>query len=351
MSFARSTLHIAVPETQLALSYTADFSQFLWDKLFPIKIVDKPYNLIRQFNKGNMLRRRDMRVGNNGVRVQFKMDTNLTYQTTDFMLEALADERDRQVADDIIQYDNELIQHLTLAYQINMEFMTVYQVLRNSANYGGNTEDLSANGGVRQYDANASSDSDPMSDFRNIITKSRHKLGGRAFNQVVMSEFTWNKIQENTHVQALGRMANFDKPYMWIAAFEAAVGLPPGAITLTSAVYNDSLEDQTDVYKTFIGPDIIFLYVEPANTRFYGAGLSYMFPGGVPGAGLDNIKAPFSMLMLPDNGLETVFGGTKMRLAGGIDQKVMNSEAMYLLQNAINPNDTAYGDLLKAPTT
>lgn len=56
------------------------------------------------------------------------------------------------------------------------------------------------------------------------------------------------------------------------------------------------------------------------------------------------------MLMLPDNGQETVFGGTKMRLAGGIDQKVMNTEAMYLLQNAINKNDTAYGDLLKDPT-
>jgi len=28
----------------------------------------------------------------------------------------------------------------------------------------------------------------------------------------------------------------------------------------------------------------------------------------------------------------------------------MNTEAMYLLQNAINKNDTAYGDLLKDPT-
>lgn len=350
MSFARSTLHVAVPETDLAVSYTADMSQFLWDKLLPVKIVNKGFNTIRQFDKPNMLRRRDMRVGNNGVRVQFKMAENLTYQTTDFMLEALMDDRDRQGSDDIIQYDNELIKHLTLAYQINMEFMTIYQTLRVAANYGGNTEDLSANGGVRQYDAAASADSDPVSDFRNIVTKSRHKLGGKAFNKVVMSLFTWQKIQENKNVLALGRMATYEQPYMLMRLFEEAVGLPPGAIQISEAVYNDSLEDQTAVYKTFIGTDIIFLFVEPAQTRFYGAGLSYMYPGGILDGGLENLKAPFSMLMLPDNGQETVFGGTKMRLAGGIDQKVMNTEAMYLLRNAINKNDTAYGDLLKDPT-
>ena len=352
MSEARNVLHVAVPETQLAVAYRADMSQYLWDSLLPIKMVYKPFNLIRGINKGNLLRRRELRAGPNAPRVQFKMDANQTYQTTDFMLEVLSDDRERQIADDIVQYDPELIYHLTLAFQTSMEFATINQLLRDTANYGSNYEDLSASGGVRQYDNLGSPDSDPVVDFRKIVTQGRHKLGGKTYNRVVMSEFTWNKIQENNNVQKLGRMQNFNAPFMWIAAFEDAVGVPRGAIRLTAAVYNDSLEDQTDVFKTFIGPDIIFAYVEPPDQRFFGAGLSMMFPGGMMGAGLEGIRAPFSLLSFPDMGHQTVFGGTKLRLAGGIQQKILNTDAMYLLQNAVNKSDSvSYGSLLLDATT
>lgn len=352
MSENRSALHVAVPETALAVAYRADMSQYLWDALLPIKMVDKPFNLVRGVNKGNLLRRRELRAGPNAPRVQFKMDTNQTYQTDDFMLEILSDEREKQIADEIIQYDPELIYHLTLAFQTSMEFATIYQILRNTANYGSNYTDLSASGGVQQFDNVGSPDSDPMALFRRIVTQGLHKLGGKVYNNVVMSPFTWNKIQENNNVQKLGRMQNFTAPYMWISAFEDAVGLPQGAIKLTSAVFNDSLEDQTDSFKTFIGPDIIFNFTEPQSPRFFGAGLSIMFPGGIPGAGLEGIRAPFSLLSFPDFGMESVFGATKFRLAGGIQQKILNTEAMYLIQNAINKSDTdSYGSFLADPTT
>lgn len=351
MAYNSSLLHLPVPLADLAVSFRADMTQYMWDSLLPIKMVTKRFDLIRAFNKGNQLRRHELRTGSRGqglARVRFKLDPEKSYLCQDYAVEALTDNREEQEADDIVQYASEHIYNLTLAMQTGMEYLTINETLR-SASVMTNYEDLSLTPEY-QYDNKGSPDSDPIVQWRRICNTIRVKTGGHRVNRCVMSSFTWQKVQENSHLLALGNFRTYENAFAIARYVEDYCNMEPGAIRITDAQYNSAKEEQTDALRLFIGPDVIFAYVEPPNTRTYGLGLSFMFPGGSEGpinVAVPEIRAPFSVLSFPDLGQETVFGGTKIRIAGGIDQKILNADAGYLVKNAIDGSNTAlYGDWL-----
>jgi hypothetical protein len=96
---------------------------------------------------------------------------------------------------------------------------------------------------------------------------------------------------------------------------------------------------------------VLFLHTEPPSTRAYGLGYVFAFAGGVSGQIAqmpDGMRAPFAVMSFPDFGQETLTGGTKMRIVGGVDANILNVDAGYLVKNAVNGSDTAsYGDWLK----
>jgi len=353
MSQLSSVLHVNVPLTDLAVAYRQDMSTFLWDQLLPIKMTDKRSNLIRGVNKANLLRRHELRAGNRGSaisRVRFKMDPNQSYNCTDIAVECLNDDREEAEADDIVQYVPENLYHLVEAFQIGMEYYVVKDVLRNTSVITG-YEDLSLTPS-RQYDNQGSPDNNPIPHWRQICTKIKLQTGGGMVNKIVMSQFTWQKVQEALNTLALGRLESYNSAYPLERNIENLIGCAPGAITISNAIYNKATEDDgTPAYRTFIGPDILFSYSTPPTTRAYGLGYVFAFAGGSSGpiAQLpEGVRSPFAVLSAPDLMQETLTGGTKMRIVGGVDANILNAEAAYLVKNAINGNDTAsYGDFLK----
>ena len=352
MSQPSSVLHVNVPLSDLAVAYRQDMKQFLWDTLLPIKVTDKRSNLIRGVNKANQLRRHEMRVGNRGdsvPRVRFKMDANQSYNCTDIAVEVMNDNREEAEADDIVQYVPENLYHLTQALQIGMEYYVIKDVLRNSSIIT-NYEDLS--GTSRQYDNKGSPDSDPIPHWRQICTKIALATGGQKVKKIVLARLTWQKIQENLNSLALGRLESYDSAYPLERNIENLIGAEPGAITISDATYNKATEDDgTPAYRTFIGPDVLFLHTEPPATRSYGLGCVFAFAGGSTGQISqmpDGMRAPFAVMSFPDFGQETLTGGTKMRIVGGVDANILNTDAGYLIKNAVNGSDTAsYSDWLK----
>lgn len=352
MSQLSSVLHVNVPLSDLAVAYRQDMKEFMWDTLLPIKVTDKRSNLIRGVNKANLLRRQELRVGNRGSsvpRVRFKMDPSVSYNCTDIAVECMNDDREQAEADDIVQYVPENLYHLTMALQIGMEYYVMKDVLRSSSVLT-NYEDLSLTPS-RQYDNKGSPDNDPIPHWRQICTKIELATGGRKVNNIIMSKFTWQKVQEALNTLALGRLESYNSAYPLERNVENLIGAEPGAIKISSAIYNEATEDDgTAAYRTFIGPDIIFSHSEAPSTRAYGLGHLFAFAGGTTGAISqlpDGVRAPFAVLSAPDFLTETLAGGTKMRIIGGVDANILVPDAGYLIKNAINGSDTSlYGDFL-----
>jgi len=346
-----SVLHVNVPLTDLAVAYRQDMSSFLWDTLMPIKVTDKRSNLIRGVNRAQLLRRHELRAGNRGdsiARVRFKMDASQSYNCSDIAVEVLNDDREEAEADDIVQYVPENLYHLVEAYQIGMEYYVMKDVLRNTSIIT-NYEDLA--GTTRQYDRIGSPDANPIPHWRQICTKIRLKTGGGKVNKIVMSQFTWNKIQENRNVLALGRLETYASAYPLQNVIEDLIGAERGAITISEAIYNKATEDDgTEALRTFIGPDVLFMHTQPPSVRNFGVGFVFAFAGGTKGSITQmpgDIRSPFAVVSFPDFGRETLTGGTISRIVGGVDANVTNAEAAYLVKNAINANDTSsYGDWL-----
>jgi len=353
MAHLSSDLHIDQPLSDLAVAYMSDPSAYLWQTLLPIKATDKRSNFIRGVNRANLLRRHELRVGNRGAsvpRVRFKMDASQSYNCSDLAVECLNDDREEAEADSIVQYVPENLRHLVEALNIGLEYYVIKDTLRNTSVIT-NYTDLS--GTTRQYDLLGSPDSNPIPHWRQIVTNMRHQTGGSAPNSITLSTYTWQKIQENLNTLALGRLEGYNSAYSMAQNVENMIGVAPGTIKESTAVYNSATEDDgTETLRTFIGPDVIFAYSQPPSIRNFGLGFMFAFAGASTGPVTqlpDGINTPFAVLSVRDWLTETLAGGTKMRIIGGVDAKVLNPNAAYLIKNAINGADTdKYNDWLKA---
>ncbi len=346
MAFTQSTLHVSVPLTDLALAFRPNLNGYLWSTLLPPKVVTKRTDLIRQIDKGNLLRQYDLRTGKGGrvQEVQFKVGSNLSFNAIDYSIQAILRNTERMEADEILQYDQENIYHCLVGMNTNIEIVTIKQTLRDPAIITNNVALLTA----EQWDNYTSPLSDPIGDIQTGCLQIFAKTGHMP-NCIVMHAFVWNRIQQNPQVLARGPVNPTGQAIITIPMFEEILGVQPGTVKVTAQQYNNALEDQTPNYVSMIGPDCIITYSEAPSIRSYGVGYSYMFQDSSAGGDLQTIKeieAPFVVYEFPDNGLFDPRGATVHRLVGGLDQKVQVTDAAYLIQNCVDYTNPRYAGFL-----
>ena len=342
MPFLSSQLHVNVPLTDYAVSFKPDLKGYLWSTILPPKIVSKRSNLIRQIDKGQMLRKYDLRVGKGGrvQDVQFKVNANLSYSAVDYAVESILSETEGMEADEILQYEQEQMDACLYSMHTNMEVVTIKETLRDTAIMTQNISLLAP----AQWDNYLSLASDPVEDLKvaclKVFTKTTHMP-----NVIVMHALVWDRVQRHPRVLARGGVHPVGNAIVTVEQFEKILGVEPGTIRITAAQYNTALEDQTPDFRSMIGPDTIVAYVEAPSVRSYGLGCSFMFQrtsaGGAPMDALKDVEAPFLVYEFPDVGLKDARGATIHRLVGGMDQKVLVPEAGYLIRDCVDKTNTA----------
>lgn len=347
MPFLDSNLHINEALTDVGVGFRQDEEGFLWGKLLPQKIVKHRSDYIRQIDKGQLLRKYDLRVGQGGriEDIQFKIGQNLFYNAIDYAVEATMRATEASNADEILQYEQELIYHALVAMHNNLEVVTIKETLRNTSFMTNNT-DFSASV-ADQWDQYNSVSSDPVEDLKRRVLRIKSRTG-RAPNICVMHDMVWDVVQRHPSVLARGGVHPTGNAIVTKEQFEKICDLPPGSLITTSMTYNLAAEDQTADFRSFIGPDVILAYVEAPGLRSYGLGYTFMWPGEIMGdmTKKAGIEAPFVVLQFPDNNRDPR-GANVLRVVGGIDQRVLVADAGELLIKVVNQANTdAYGSFL-----
>lgn len=347
MPFLNSELHVNVPLTDLAVAYRPIENGYLWSKLLPPKVVNKRSNFIRQIDKGQLLRHYDLRVGKGGrvQEIQFKIGSNLRYLCIDYAVEAVMRETEDMEADSILEYVQEQIYHAMIAMNTNIEIVTIKQTLRDPAVL---TENFALTPS-EYWDNYNSQDSDPIEDLKiaclSVFNETTHMP-----NVITLHNLVFDRVQRHPSVLARGGVHPTGNAIVTKEQLEHILGVEPGTILITGQKYNTALEDQTPDYRSFVGPDCIVAYVEPASVRNYGLGQSFMFQRASAGGSSEIIKdleAPFVVYEFSDQGQKDARGATIHRLVGGLDQKVLVPEAGFLIQNCVDKTNTArYKSLL-----
>lgn len=348
MAFLDSNLHVNQALTDFAVGFRQDAEGYLWHKLLPPKIVKHRSDYIRQIDKGQLLRKYDLKVGIGGriTDIQFKVGQNLTYNAVDYAVEAIMRATEAANADEVLQYEQELIYHALIAQNTNLEVVTIKDTLRNTAIMT-NYTDLSATGGADQWDQFNSVSSDPVEDIKRRVLRVKSRTG-HAPNICLMHDMVWDVVQRHPSVLARGAVHPAGNAIVSKEQFEKICDLPPGSLITTSLTYNLALEDQTADFRSFIGPDCLIAYVEAGGLRNYGLGQTFMWPGETMGDLTERagIEAPFVVLQFPDNNRDPR-GANVLRVVGGIDQRVLVTDAEELLTNCVDKtNYDAYGHFL-----
>lgn len=343
MPFLDNGLHLNQGLTDFGIGFTANLSEYLWNKLLPIKIVRHRSDYIRSIDKGNLLQLRDLRVGKGGriADVSFKIGENFRFNAVDFAAEATLRSSESANADEVLQYEQEQLATMLTSMWSNLEVVVLKQVLRDPAKLTNNT-DLSANP-ADQWDSYGSVSSDPCEDIKRRVLRIKSRTG-RKPNLVVMHDMTWDVIQRHPSTLARGAINPSGNAVVTKAMFEAYCDLDPGALVTTSITYNTALEGQTPDFRSMIGPDVIIAHVEAGGLRNYGLGQTFAWAGGneygslTERAGVTN--APLAVYQFPDNNRDPR-GATVMRIVCGLDFQVTTPDAGELIVNAVDSTNTA----------
>lgn len=350
MAFLSSQLHVSVPLTDLAVAYRQDLKNYIWSELMPPKVVSKRSDLIRQINKGNLLRTYEMRSGKGGnvQEIQFKIDQNQSYNAVDYAVQAVLSNTEAAEADAILEYEAEQIYHCVVAMETNMETITIRDTLRNTSIMTQNVTLLPAT----YWDNYLSLDSNPVEDLK-VACLQVFLATGYMPNKITMHALVWDRVQRHPSVLARGGVHPTGNAIVTIEQFEKILGVAPGTMRITANYYNAAREDQTPSYRAMIGPDTIVAYCAPPSDRSFSLGYSFQFNassvGGGAGEIVKDLESPFAVYEFPDVGLRDVRGATIHRLVGGVDQKVLVPEAGYLIKNCVDgANQSKYGTYLLA---
>lgn len=352
MAFNDSQLHLNVPLTDLAVAFRPDEDGLLWNKLLPPKVVPNTSNIIRQIDRANLMSIQEMKSGAQGWagEVQFKIGADQTYSCIDYACEVVKDRRERANADAILEYDAEQLYTGMIKINNLLEYVAVKGTMRVSANYDSNQVVTLA--AADRWDNYQSPQSDPISDILAGVNQVRIQTGGakRGKIQVVMHSLVWTfGIQLNPNLLARSPVHPTGGGIMTLPMFEEIIFGKPGSpghvngeILITDSFYNTAADPQTADMRSFIGPDVLIIYSEPANVRNFGFGQSFMFAG--VDTGIEFMKQsggiPLVVYSYPDP-KRGIYGSDVDRIVGSVDFKILNNLGGYLLKDVVDKSNQA----------
>lgn len=324
-------LHVAQPLTDLVVAFKPDQSGFVRSKMFQRKDVSHMTDKIRRIAKADMLRLYDGKTGNDGMfgRVQYRIDSSLTFNATVYGFEATVDDIDSMNADAALMHAQRQALAANYALDLALEKVAIDQ-LRDTTNLTNNVTQAAD----ARWDNYSSATSDPIIDLQNWITDVEAKSGGKKVNRVLMSRWVWNVLKNHPNVidrfKANEQTTGAILTGSWLASL---IDVDPAAIIVTAATYSDSTQPNSAVQRSFIGPDVVVAHVEDGGLEDYSLGHEFAFNGYT--------SDPKVVLTYRDN--TKGLGQDVIKVASIVDFKVTQSEAGFLAKGVVTKTAAQFG--------
>lgn len=334
-------VHIDQRLTDLSVRYPAE-QPGIRNRFFPAKMTPHLTNLITKWNRANILRIDDLDMSGADEElpglVELVLDANDSFRCKIWAARAGAKQITSGNSDPAIDYEVERSLMAKQRLDTLLEYQAVKKVLRDSTIMSGAFETCPAD---EQFDNDGSSDCLPITKLSSIVLTIEAQTGGQKPNVCAMSPFTLNAIALSEQYKDLSKfttlvVADKESNDGRARILESLIGLPSGAIVLTSANYNTAKAGLAESLKQFIGSAVIMAYITPPSIRTQGFGAGFTW-GGYGADPLTVIKVPqFTSGLIP---------GEEIRAFSVVDFKPYNVVAGYCLDQAVNPSVTGNGFL------
>lgn len=340
-----ASVHVKRRLTDLSVHYPADFAS-VGEEFFPNRPTEFLSDQFAQFNKANLLALHDLSpLGDDESppEIEIKLDADISYACKVYGVASPGKWITQRNADPSLDYEAERAIQLTSSLRLRLEYLRVVQKLRNTAVMTSNST-LSA---AERFDNYSSASSKPISAMRLIVNSIAYANQGRRPNKIAGTTFAWQAVANSEEFKDLVKYtvvqdvrdaaARSENGYLRL--IESLIGVAPGSILVSDAVYNAAASQQTAEYTTFMGPDLVFGFVEPM------AGLrSYSLSAGFQWSAFSN--DPHAIISVPRYH-NTMVPTEDLRAFCVIDPKIIVSGLGYLLKGVIDASDTTnYGALV-----
>lgn len=326
-------LHIAQPLTDLVVAFKPDTSQFIRTAFFQRKDVSHLTDKIRRIAKADMLRLYDAKSGPEGLaqRVQYRIDSSITFNATLYLLEAAIDDLDQMNADAALMHAQRQTMVANTLLDLALERVAVDQLRDTSIM----TSNVTVAAGDR-WDNYGSPTSDPIIDLQNWAADLEMRTAKKV-NRIAMSRQVWNVLRNHPNVidrfKANDTTVGANLTRSWL---EQLLDVEAGTIIVTAGTYSDSTQPNLAVQRSFIGPDVVLAHVEDGGLNDYSLAHEFAFNG--------YSSDPRVVLTYRDN--TKGLGQDVVKVASIVDLKVTQPEAGFLAKGVVDKTQSKYGGYL-----
>lgn len=335
-------VHVNRRLTDVSMQFPPEFDS-IGDWFFVRKGVENLSDQFVNVNKANMLAIRDLTpMGDDDVPPEITLiyDADTTFTCQIYAVASPDKWITSKNADPSLEWDAQRAIHLTLALRMRLEYIQVKSRLRSTAVMT-NTSTLTA---VQRFDAYSSSSSLPITTMQLICDNIGYENSGRKPNRIAMTTHVLRAIcrsdefKDLVKYQAIQNAAKIEQAENGQKALvEVLLGVAPGTIKIADHVWNSAAEGQTPVYKTFLGSDVVFGYVEPLGLRKWSLCCGFQW------SAYDG--SPTSIISIPQY-QRGVVQGEEFRAFSVLDPKILQPKLGYLLKGCLDTTNTAYASLL-----
>lgn len=337
-----ANVHVKRRLTDLSIHYPWEFAS-IGEKFFPVRPTEFLSDQFAQWDKANLLKLEELSpLGDDESPpdVELKLGPDTSFQCKVYGIQSPGKWITEKNADPSLDYETERTIQLTTALRLRLEYLRVNQRLRSTAFMTSNST-LSS---VARFDNYLSGQSTPLTTLRMIVNQIGYANQGKKPNMIAGTTYAWQAVAQSEEFKDWAKFTQ-QVPFTgeqeqlgYLPMIEAAIGVKRGTIVVSDAVYNAAKSGDAANYVTFMGPDLVFGYVEQWGLRKYSlsAGFQWSAYSGDPQAIISVPRYHNTMVPVEDLRAFTV-----------IDPKIIVPSLGYLLKGVINSADTAsYGNLV-----
>jgi hypothetical protein len=337
------SVHVKRRLTNISIHYPWEFES-VGEAFFPRMPTEHLTDQFAVWRKSNLLAMQDLSpLGDDEAPpdVELKQDADISFACKVFGIQSPGKWITQKNADPSLDYETERTIQLTTALRLRLEYLRVNQRLRSTA-FMNNSTLLAA----QRFDNYTSASSKPISTLRLVVNQIRYANQGRVPNKIAGTTYVWQAVANSEEFKDLVKYSLVQsvvdeaakRENGYIALIESLIGVSPGTIMRSDAVYNVAAADQTAVYTTFMGPDIVFGYVEPLGIRKFSLAAGFQWSA--------YSNDPQAIISVPRYD-RTVVPVEDLRAFCVVDPKIIVQDLGYVLKGCIDGTDsTSYGNLV-----
>lgn len=343
-----ATVHVKRRLTDLSVHYPWDFTS-VGEEFFPKRPTPHLTDQFAVWNKANLLQIEESSpLGDDEEppNVELVLSPDQSFSCKVYGLQSPGKWITEKNADPSLDYETERTIQLTTALRLRLEYLRVVQKLRSSSVMTNNSTLTTA----QKFDNYTSGTSLPISVMQGIVDDIGYLNQGRKPNKIAMTTFTMRAIAKSEQFKDLVKYQAIQNAQVnelkktqsgQIALIEQLIGVEYGSIVLSDATYNVAASSQTPIYTTFMGPDIVFGYLEEWGIRKYSLAAGFQWSA--------YSNDPQAIIAVPRY-QKTVVPVEDLRVFTVTDPNIVVTDLGYLLKGAISTtagqDGVSYGNLV-----